>query len=89
MIFIIDFGSQTCHLISRRLTDLGIENKIFDPKDVIKMIGKEEPKGIIFSGGPKSVYEKGAPTIDKKFFTRYPDTRNMLWMATYLTSLGR
>ncbi len=69
MIFIIDFGSQTCHLISRRLTDLGIENKIFDPKDVIKMIGKEEPKGIIFSGGPKSVYEKGAPTIDKKIFS--------------------
>lgn len=69
MILIIDFGSQTCHLIGRRLTDLGVENKILEPKTAIKIIEKEKPRGIIFSGGPKSVYEKRAPTIDKKIFS--------------------
>lgn len=69
MIYIIDFGSQTCHLISRRIKDLGVESKIIEPEKAIKEIKKNKPKGIIFSGGPMSVYEKGAPTIDKKIFS--------------------
>lgn len=68
MIYIIDFGSQTCHLIGRRLTDLGVENRIIDPHAALKTIGEARPDGIIFSGGPMSVYEEGAPTIDKKIF---------------------
>lgn len=67
-ILIVDFGSQTCHLIGRRLRDLGVETKIIDPKDAVSEVKKTNPRGIIFSGGPSSVYEKGAPTIDKKIF---------------------
>lgn len=68
MIIVIDFGSQTAHLITRRLKDLGIESKLINPEFALKIIEKEKPEGIIFSGGPSSVYEKGAPTIDVKIF---------------------
>lgn len=67
-IIIFDFGSQTCHLIARRLRDLGIGVKIVDPEISLQKIRKLNPAGIIFSGGPASVYEKGAPTIDKIIF---------------------
>lgn len=68
MIYIIDFGSQTCHLIGRRLTDLGVENTIIEPENAMSKIKTKPPHGIIFSGGPNSVYERGAPTIDASIF---------------------
>lgn len=64
MIIIIDFGSQTCHLIGRRIRDLGIPIQIINPENALNTIKKLKPSGIIFSGGPSSVYEKGAPSID-------------------------
>jgi GMP synthase (glutamine-hydrolysing) len=64
MIVIFDFGSQTCHLIGRRLKDLGIEFKIVDPEIKISALKKHKPSGMIFSGGPSSVYEKSAPIIN-------------------------
>lgn len=69
MLVIVDFGSQTAHLIARRLKDLGIATDILDPEDALQSFKKLSPSGIIFSGGPSSVYDKGAPTIDKKVFT--------------------
>lgn len=69
MILIIDFGSQSTHLISRRLKELGADNLILNPDEVdIKSISKY--KGIILSGGPSSVYEKNAPTISKELFNK-------------------
>lgn len=68
MILIIDFGSQTAHLIGRRLRDLGVRVEYANPEDAIPAIKKYAPKGIILSGGPASVYENGAPTIDPNVF---------------------
>jgi GMP synthase (glutamine-hydrolysing) len=68
MIYVIDFGGQTAHLITRRLKDLGVESLLIDPAKALKIIEKRKPAGIIFSGGPASVYEIGAPSIDKKIF---------------------
>ena len=68
MIILIDFGSQTAHLISRRIKELGVDCEIITPSDALAQIKELKPKGIIFSGGPASVYEKEAPTIDKKVF---------------------
>jgi len=68
MILIIDFGSQTTHLIGRRLTDIGIAIHIATPEEAAKAVIDYKPKGIILSGGPSSVYEKGAPTLPKSFF---------------------
>ncbi|HSX52860.1 MAG TPA: glutamine-hydrolyzing GMP synthase [Patescibacteria group bacterium] len=68
MLVIIDFGSQMTHLISRRLKDVGIDSVIIDPDDAQEGIKLHNPDGLILSGGPASVYEKGAPSIDAKIF---------------------
>lgn len=68
MIIILNFGSQFAHLIARRVRDLGVKAEIlaFDtPASIIKELN---PSGIIFSGGPASVLEKGSPKPDKKIF---------------------
>jgi GMP synthase (glutamine-hydrolysing) len=65
-IIVFDFGSQTCHLIARRLHDLGVEAEIWDPETDIRLIKKASPAGLILSGGPASIYEPNAPTIDPK-----------------------
>jgi GMP synthase (glutamine-hydrolysing) len=61
---IIDLGGQYCHLISRRLRDLGIWSDILDPtvraKDLFRYAG------IILSGGPRSVYDVDSPMVDPK-----------------------
>ncbi len=65
-ILIIDYGSQYSQLIARRIRELEVYCEILSDVDV-NNIGNEV-KGIIFSGGPASVYEKDAPSIDKKIF---------------------
>ena len=68
MIVIIDFGSQTTHLIGRRLREISIPNIIVEPAEFFEKIKTIKYDGVILSGGPTSVYEKDAPTIDKKIF---------------------
>lgn len=69
MIIIVDFGSQTTHLISRRLRQLGIQTTIVLPENAVGEAKKIQPQGIILSGGPSSVYDDGVPTIDKEIFS--------------------
>lgn len=69
MLLIIDFGSQTTHLISRRFRQLGVASHIVEPKKALAFLQKGLPiSGIVLSGGPSSVYEPGSPTLDKKIF---------------------
>lgn len=68
MIVLIDFGGQTAHLISRRVREFGIECKIITPDDSLEKVKELKPQGIIFSGGPASVYEKDSPKVDKQIF---------------------
>lgn len=63
MIVLIDFGSQTTHLISRRIRESGIEVEIVNPEEAFEQIKLKKPAGIILSGGPASVYEKDAPLV--------------------------
>lgn len=67
-IIVVDFGSQTAHLIARRIRDFGISVLLIEPESVLEKIEELKPKGIILSGGPSSVYEKGAPTVDAEIF---------------------
>lgn len=67
-IVIIDFGSQSTHLISRRLKSLGITSKIIDPEQALFIVQSLKPAGIILSGGPASVYAKNAPTVKQQIF---------------------
>lgn len=68
MILIIDFGSQTTHLIGRRIREMGVPVEIVIPKDAHQSALKLKPKGIILSGGPASTYGKNALLVDKKIF---------------------
>jgi GMP synthase (glutamine-hydrolysing) len=68
MILIVDFGSQTAHLIGRRLRQIGAQTTYIAPEDALKLIKKHKPNGIIFSGGPSSVYDNDAPTVSKEIF---------------------
>ena len=68
MILIVDFGSQTAHLIKRRVEEFGVKAILIHPENALNEISKTKPSGLIMSGGPSSVYEKGAPTLDKKIF---------------------
>jgi GMP synthase (glutamine-hydrolysing) len=67
-ILIIDFGSQTSHLIKRRLKDIGATSEIVLPEMMTDTAILEGVKGLILSGGPASVYQEGAPQIDKVIF---------------------
>jgi GMP synthase (glutamine-hydrolysing) len=69
MLLIVDFGSQTAHLIGRRLRQLGVATEYTTPEDALETIEKIKPSGIVLSGGPASVYEKGAPTVSKMIFS--------------------
>jgi GMP synthase (glutamine-hydrolysing) len=63
MILIVDFGSQTAHLIGRRLRQIGVKAEYVNPEDALAESKKSKPNGIILSGGPSSVYDKDAPTV--------------------------
>ena len=67
-IIVLDFGSQYNQLITRRLRDFGIYSELL-PHDIsIDQIRQINPKGIIFSGGPNSIYDQNALKVDPEIF---------------------
>jgi len=68
-IIILDFGGQYCHLIARRVRDLGVYSEIVPFNIEINKLKNIAPKGIILSGGPSSVYEEGSPQLSNEFYT--------------------
>ena len=68
MIIIVDFGSQYNQLIARRVRENHVYCQIEPPEIDIERIKALHPEGIILSGGPASIYEKGSPRADKGIF---------------------
>ncbi len=68
LILIVDFGSQYNQLIARKVREDNVFCEIAPPDISIGHINKHNVKGIILSGGPASVYQKGAPSCDEKIF---------------------
>ena len=68
-ILVLDFGSQYTQLIARRLREYGVYTEIVPYFEKLDSIKVKNPKGIILSGGPASVYEKDAYKPDSKIFT--------------------
>ena len=62
-ILVLDFGSQYNQLITRRVRELGVYSELHDNEISIDEIKKLNPKGIILSGGPNSVYEENSLTM--------------------------
>ena len=67
-IIVLDFGSQYNPLITRRIRDFGIYSELLSHKITAEEIKQINPKGIIFSGGPNSVYDEGAFTVDPAIY---------------------
>lgn len=66
-ILVLDFGSQYSHLIVRRLREIQVYAEMLPCTQKIKDL-HFKPTGVIFSGGPYSVYEDGAPHVDPAVF---------------------
>jgi GMP synthase (glutamine-hydrolysing) len=64
-VIILDFGGQYTQLEARRVRELGVYSEILPYNTSIEEIRRRQPSAIILSGGPSSVYEKGAPHCDR------------------------
>jgi GMP synthase (glutamine-hydrolysing) len=68
-ILILDFGSQYTQVIARRIRECQVYSEIARFDTPAAEIAALKPNGIILSGGPASVYDKGAPQIDPEVFS--------------------
>lgn len=68
LVIVVDFGGQYNQLIARRVRDLNVYCEVVPYKKALDVIKEKQPIGIIFTGGPNSVYEENSPQIDKEIF---------------------
>ncbi|HEX7069926.1 MAG TPA: glutamine-hydrolyzing GMP synthase, partial [Rhodothermales bacterium] len=65
-IVILDFGSQYTQLIARRVREVGVYSEIYPCTIPVDEIARMQPIGIILSGGPCSIYDEGAPRLQRE-----------------------
>src|SRR4051794_14152995 len=68
LVVILDFGSQYTQLIARRIREQKIYCEIHPCTVDFAVLRDMSPKAIVLSGGPSSVYDEGAPSVDKRIF---------------------
>ncbi|MGL5478988.1 MAG: glutamine-hydrolyzing GMP synthase [Clostridium sp.] len=68
LVLIVDFGGQYNQLIARRVRECGVYCEIISYKRTIEEIKEKNPKGIIFTGGPNSVYGEDSPKVSEEIF---------------------
>ncbi|MGA1623356.1 MAG: glutamine-hydrolyzing GMP synthase, partial [Synechocystis sp.] len=68
IIVILDFGSQYSELIARRIRETEVYSEVLSYRTPAAQLQALNPKGIILSGGPSSVYDDGAPQCDPAIF---------------------
>lgn len=64
MVVVLDFGGQYSQLIARRIRELKVFCEMLPYTTALEEIAAKKPMGIVFSGGPSSVYQDGAPSCD-------------------------
>jgi len=67
-VLVVDFGAQYARLIARRVREAHVYSEIVPPTMSAAELVARRPRGIILSGGPKSVYDTPAPTIDPAIY---------------------
>ncbi len=88
-IVILDFGSQYTQLISRRIRELGVYSEIIPFQTPAATIKDMNARGIILSGSPYSVYQRGAPKPDKDVFSLGLPVLGICYGMQYITqSMG-
>lgn len=68
IVVVLDFGGQYNQLIARRIRDLGVYSELLPYNVSLDRLKALAPKGIVFSGGPSSVYAEGAPHVDPAIY---------------------
>src|SRR3954469_19034399 len=68
-ILILDFGSQYTQVIARRIRECQVYSEIVRFDITADEVAASKPNGIVLSGGPASVYDKGAPQVDPEIFS--------------------
>ena len=68
IIVILDFGSQYSELIARRIRETQVYSEVLSYRTTAEQLRQLNPKGIILSGGPSSVYDAGAPLCDPEIW---------------------
>ena len=67
-ILVVDFGAQYAQVIARRVRECNVYSEIVPSTISAAELAARRPAGVILSGGPKSVYSPGAPTVDPALF---------------------
>ncbi|WP_407675499.1 glutamine-hydrolyzing GMP synthase [Pilibacter termitis] len=67
-VIVLDYGSQYNQLITRRIREFGVFSELMSHKITAEEIREINPIGIIFSGGPNSVYAENAPSVEDEIF---------------------
>ncbi|HET9941962.1 MAG TPA: glutamine-hydrolyzing GMP synthase, partial [Terriglobia bacterium] len=67
-ILVLDFGSQYTQLIARRIREANVYSEVVPFNTTLEAIRQHNPRGIVLSGGPDSVYEQGAPACDGRIY---------------------
>lgn len=67
-VIVVDFGGQYNQLIARRVRECNVYCEVIPYSKGVSAIKEKNPVGIIFTGGPNSVYDEGSPAIDKEIF---------------------
>ena len=69
LVLVVDFGAQYAQLIARRVREARVYSEIVPHTMPVAEMLARNPKAIVLSGGPSSVYDEGAPSIDSGLFT--------------------
>ena len=88
MILILDFGGQYNQLIARRVREHHVYCEIMPWKKSLEEIKAKNPKGIIFTGGPNSVYDDASPKVGPVFSGR-THSGYLLWLSADGVHTGR
>ena len=68
-IMVLDFGGQYNQLIARRVRECNVYSEVYPHTITLEQIRQIAPKGIIFTGGPNSVYEESSPKYSREIFS--------------------
>ena len=67
-VIVVDFGGQYNQLIARRVRENHVYCEVYPYNKAVEKIKELKPQGVIFTGGPNSVYEDNAPQIEAEVF---------------------